>query len=181
MPGWVRVALVVVAVIGFGWALIYFVRFPQVRAHHRPILAAGALVAGVAAVLALTWSPWVARGLGRFVVSPGLGSVAALSAAALALYGVFRQLRARQAEQEHEDEQDRADKYADHFRWVVERVLESSRPEDIPVINYLITDLGQRSPDIEGVEAATALLELHEARLKEAAPGVDADSGGQDS
>jgi hypothetical protein len=116
--------------------------------------------------------------VGRFVVSPGLGSLAAAGAAALALYGVFRQLHARQVEQDREEERNRADQYAEHFRWVTERVLESTNPEAIPVISFLLTDLGFRAPTEEDVDAALTLLSLHQSRIKDAEATTDVDDEG---
>ncbi len=158
--------------------IVYLVRLPQVRRHWRPFAAGVILCLGVASLLAAVWSPWVARGVGRFVVSPGLGSLAAAGAAALALYGVFRQLHARQVEQDREEERNRADQYAEHFRWVTERVLESTNPEAIPVISFLLTDLGFRAPTEEDVDAALTLLSLHQSRIKDAEATTDVDDEG---
>lgn len=165
----------IVAFVGLGGAISYLISRPHVRRYWRPLLAVVAFCVGLASLLAAVWSPAVANALGKFVLSPALGSFAAVGAAGLALYGVFRQMDERRQEQRRDEERNRADQYAAHFRWVAERVLESTRSTDTPLIELLIQDLFDRAIVPRDELAAIALLDRHIARLQEAPVVADDD------
>ena len=168
-----RGALLTAGLLGIAYGLRFLWRLRWTQDHRQFVLAMLALVVGIAAVLAAVWSPSVRRALGAFATSAGLGGLAVAVAAGLALYGVLRQLGAQSKRGAEDAEQARASEYAEHYRWVTERVLLAEYRTDADVIEVIVRDLFARAVTPTEEAVAVKLGERHVARLKNSRPLAD--------